>query len=612
MAEAENILLHRFAATGDSEAFSQIVRQHAGLVYGVCLRILEDKDKAADAVQETFIQLLSNAGNITGSLSGWLHRVATHLSIDRIRNDVSRRKREVRYAAGYAQKARQWNDLSGYVDEEMDTLDEQTRNVLIRHFFEGKTTRNIGQHMGISQPTVSRRIESGVSQLRARLHKRGIIASVTALSSLLIQNAAEAAPQVVVKELGKIAIVGGQAAIATGSTTASTAAGIATGGAVYSFKAKIISLAVIAAIGTGSALVGYRAIHSSDSNGVAGNAVGQNRPQGGMMAAPSVPPASELLAKYTQALDSTQSFVSTWQWSGIGSCNIPSWGMRYNNEKMYNKGEHRTDSKGRCYEKSYRWGYVDARNHSAPEDNAIYVMDIIGDKFVYRYNRRLGTDYKGHLEYFKEGMQGWNIPDRKSWGYFDRNDTNNLFLGYIQTKARLDRTLKKARRISVREKPEMVKGSLCYVVEADTQYGRFTVWLDSEHGYHPARIKATVRAGDDIGDPGSPHIITKKEGVTRRYTLDNVRFEKVNDVWIPMEADRKHHIVLGSPEKFSSIECHFKRTKIVLNPDHDALGSFADPVKNPKLDPELRNESVVYSGDGIKRMWLDGKIVPSK
>ena len=66
MLESENILLRRFAATGDAEVFSEIVQRHAGLVYGACHRVLADKDRAADAVQETFLQLLRNAATITG------------------------------------------------------------------------------------------------------------------------------------------------------------------------------------------------------------------------------------------------------------------------------------------------------------------------------------------------------------------------------------------------------------------------------------------------------------------------------------------------------------------------------------------------------------------
>ena len=93
MLENEVILLHRFAKTGDARAFSEVVRWHAGLVYGACLRILADRDRAADAVQDTFFQLLRNAGNIAGSVSARLHRVATRRAIDVVRRDSSIRRR---------------------------------------------------------------------------------------------------------------------------------------------------------------------------------------------------------------------------------------------------------------------------------------------------------------------------------------------------------------------------------------------------------------------------------------------------------------------------------------------------------------------------------------
>ena len=97
MAESESALLQRFVGTGDTEAFAQIVRRYAGLVYGTCLRILADADRAADATQETFFQLMKKAGEVRGSLGGWLHRVATGKAVDLIRSDSARRQWEQAY-----------------------------------------------------------------------------------------------------------------------------------------------------------------------------------------------------------------------------------------------------------------------------------------------------------------------------------------------------------------------------------------------------------------------------------------------------------------------------------------------------------------------------------
>jgi len=162
MSENENTVLRRFAEYGDSEAFNQLVQQHSGLVYGTCLRILGDEALAADATQETFFQLLRNAKTVSGSVSSWLHKVATGKSVDLIRRDSRRRGREAKYADTKKLEIEKWEDLSAYIDEAMDELDDQSREILIMHFFENKTMAAIADETGVSQPTISRRVESAL------------------------------------------------------------------------------------------------------------------------------------------------------------------------------------------------------------------------------------------------------------------------------------------------------------------------------------------------------------------------------------------------------------------------------------------------------------------
>lgn len=255
MRNIKETLLHRFVTRSDEEAFSEIVRQHAGMVYGACLRILQDEDKAADAAQETFFQLLRNAEQIRGSVSGWLHRAATSRSIDRIRRDSVRRRHETQYSQERPCPVRRWEEISPCIDEEMDQLDEQTRQILMRHYFEGQTTRVIGKEIGISQSTVSRRIEAGLDLLRMRLSKRGLIVAAAALGGLLGQNAAQAAPVAVMTELSKMALVAGTGTmVASGAGAASVSAGqaAAAGGILAGVKAKVITAAAVVVIGTGS------------------------------------------------------------------------------------------------------------------------------------------------------------------------------------------------------------------------------------------------------------------------------------------------------------------------------------------------------------------------
>ncbi len=251
MAQVQNVLLQRYVVQRDEEAFNEIVHQYSGLVYGACWRVLQDKDRVADAVQETFMQLLLHAESITGSLSGWLHRVATRMSIDRIRKDSARQRRETRLAQDQTQQVRQWQDISAYLDKELDRLDNQTRHVLIEHFFKGQTTRAIAAELEVSQSTVSRRVEAGVKLLRDRLQRRGLFATTALLGGLLTENAVQAAPAMVLKELGKMAMIGSQAA----QTTQAVATTSWPGHALWSTTAgKAVTAATIGVVTVGSAL----------------------------------------------------------------------------------------------------------------------------------------------------------------------------------------------------------------------------------------------------------------------------------------------------------------------------------------------------------------------
>ncbi|MBN2589801.1 MAG: sigma-70 family RNA polymerase sigma factor, partial [Sedimentisphaerales bacterium] len=255
MAESEYILLRRFSVNGDAEAFREIVKQHAPLVYGVCLRILGNKDNAADAVQDTFLQLIREAAEITGSLPNWLHRVAKNRSVELIRQDSSRKQREQNYVAhsekrNFQKETVTWRKISCCIDEELDKLDELTREVIILHFLEGQTMTGIAEKFGISQPTVSRRIESGIDSLRDKLKIRGVIVPAAMLTALLMENIVQAAPASIIKELGKIAIAGSKAVTGAKISTGISAAGMAV-------KAKIIATAAIITISIGSVAIYY-------------------------------------------------------------------------------------------------------------------------------------------------------------------------------------------------------------------------------------------------------------------------------------------------------------------------------------------------------------------
>jgi len=243
MTEHETILLERFSTRADADAFAELVRRYAQMVYSASWRILRHESDAADVTQQTFFELTRRAGQISGSLASWLHQVATRKSIDLIRRSAHRRQREQAYVRTRSgAEGRTWQDLSGHVDEALDELDAPLKRVLLDYFLAGKTGMQIAQEQGVSQATVSRGVHQGLKQLRSILRRRGLLLTSAALSTMLLENTAQAVPRTLLMELGKMAMVG-----TTGKAAGLGVAALAVT-KVGAFKAALTAVAVTGVI----------------------------------------------------------------------------------------------------------------------------------------------------------------------------------------------------------------------------------------------------------------------------------------------------------------------------------------------------------------------------
>src|ERR1700685_4347757 len=125
--EDDFVLLRRYAGFGDPQAFAQIVQRYASFVYATCLRVIGDGSRAEDLSQETFFRLMRRPHEVRQNLGGWLHRTATHLALDALRSDSSRKRRESAYTRDCDHDASSWAELSPCVDQALSELPELLR-----------------------------------------------------------------------------------------------------------------------------------------------------------------------------------------------------------------------------------------------------------------------------------------------------------------------------------------------------------------------------------------------------------------------------------------------------------------------------------------------------
>ncbi|PRY58749.1 RNA polymerase ECF family sigma subunit [Knoellia remsis] len=90
----DRALVSRHVA-GDRDAFGELFRRHRDRLWAVAMRTCGDRELAADAVQDGFVNAFRRAGSYRGdaAVSTWLHRIVVNACLDRMRRerDVLRR-----------------------------------------------------------------------------------------------------------------------------------------------------------------------------------------------------------------------------------------------------------------------------------------------------------------------------------------------------------------------------------------------------------------------------------------------------------------------------------------------------------------------------------------
>ena len=242
-------LLQRYAATRDGEAFAEIVHRHAALVFGVCRRICGNAADAEEVAQDCFVQLTLNANRIHSSLPAWLHTVAIHAA-SRATQTRHRRRHEIldeKLSIDPAVGGEPWRELIPKIDHSLAQLPPEQREALVLHYLENRSQENVAALMGISQPTVSRRLHDGIVALRRALGP---------MTNQLMPSLIMAPPAGLIARLGEIGAPGsGNAETATPGTGSVTLAQAPTGfaiGAPLLMGSGMATLAMIGFLGWGA------------------------------------------------------------------------------------------------------------------------------------------------------------------------------------------------------------------------------------------------------------------------------------------------------------------------------------------------------------------------
>lgn len=287
------ILLHRWRASRDAEAFRALAERYAGLVFAAAHRVLRDPSEAEDVAQECFLTLAQARKPPERNLGAWLHAAAVNRAKNHIRGEVRRRQREQHYNALKPDHIQtDLDDTLAHVDEAIAALDDELRHVIIAHFLEAKSQGEIADTSGVSRQTVNARVKRGVEAIREHLTKKGITTTTASLTALLGSQMVEAAPAALVAALGKVALSGG--AIATGGGVVASLAGLLT------TKVATVLAAILLAV---LSLITYQEVVSRSLTNTEPEALHRSvEVSEGGRAAESIPPVAETVRASAEVL----------------------------------------------------------------------------------------------------------------------------------------------------------------------------------------------------------------------------------------------------------------------------------------------------------------------
>jgi RNA polymerase sigma-70 factor (ECF subfamily) len=163
-------LLERIA-DGDNAAFETLYRRFARPLYGLALRMLRDRSRAEDAVQETFTAIWRSAASYRperGPGAPWIYAVARNAIVDR-----ARARGEATFSdppeapspdAGPAERA-QSSYVAWRVHRAVQDLPEREREVLELAYWGGLSQSEVARFLDIPIGTVKTRTRSGLARL---------------------------------------------------------------------------------------------------------------------------------------------------------------------------------------------------------------------------------------------------------------------------------------------------------------------------------------------------------------------------------------------------------------------------------------------------------------
>ena len=168
---------------GDEAVLADIYQRHGSVVFNLAMRVTRDRSAAEEVTQAVFLDVWRRPERFDptrGSLRSWLAMLAHHRSVDWVREEAARRRRELRC---FETRVAHLPDLEDTVAATLGAervrcalsdLCETERTAIGLAYFGGRTYRQVAQELGVPEGTVKSRIRTGLAHLATALRSETV------------------------------------------------------------------------------------------------------------------------------------------------------------------------------------------------------------------------------------------------------------------------------------------------------------------------------------------------------------------------------------------------------------------------------------------------------
>lgn len=171
------------ARSGDAAAFAQLIRLFERTALALAHAALGDANLAADVVQEAFVKAWQRLAELKEPqrFAAWLSRMVRNAAIDARRRrsvlkfqpldavDAGHLGSDRHDPAGQFQEREQQRELRRRLDAALGSLDELTRSAVTLRYYEGLSSKQIGELLELSPAAIDMRLSRARAELRQLL-----------------------------------------------------------------------------------------------------------------------------------------------------------------------------------------------------------------------------------------------------------------------------------------------------------------------------------------------------------------------------------------------------------------------------------------------------------